>query len=155
MPCISPCCPSWVPDVGWGSGADTPRRPQLPRSGALPCARPSRVPGLRALHLTMRPLLGPVFKLLTLDSGPDTPHILKAAPCSLRSQANPHCPSPGQPTLFGTGSDRLPGPRWLPLTGRLVTSRVVMGLSGGTLLWASFSFWIFIPGGLAGFSLAG
>ena len=82
--------------------------------------------------------------------------ILKAAPYSLRSQANTHpFPSPGQPTLFGTGSDRLPGTKWLPLAGTLATSRVVLSLSGGTLLWASFSFWIFILGGLAGFCLAG
>lgn len=113
------------------------------------------MPGLRALHFTMLPFLDPVFNLPNLDFGPDASHILKAAPYSLRSQANPHCPSPGQPTLFGTGSDRLPGTRWLPLAGRLATSRVVLGLSGGMLLWASFSFWIFIPGGLAGFSLAG
>lgn len=59
------------------------------------------------------------------------------------------------PDLFGTGSDRLPGTKWLPLAGTLATARVVLSLSGGTLLWVSFSFWIFILGGLAGFCLTG
>ena len=125
-------------------------------------ARPSRVPGLCALHFSTPPLLDPAFNLLNLDFGPDashiphpTSHILKAAPYSLCSQANPHpCPSPGQPTLFGTGSDRLPGTKWLP-AAIPAASRVVLSLSGGMLLWASFSFWTFILGGLAGFCLVG
>lgn len=59
------------------------------------------------------------------------------------------------PDLFGTGSDRLPGTKWLPAADMPATSRVVLSLSGGMLLWASFSFWTFILGGLTGFCLVG
>lgn len=63
------------------------------------------------------------------------------------------------PSLFGTGSDRLPWTKWLPLAGKLATSWAALGLSGGLSLWDSFSFRVFILEGPAdtsfiGFSMA-
>lgn len=55
-------------------------------------------------------------------------------------------PAAGRPTLLGTGSDRLLWTKWLPLAGKLVASRAVLGLAGAT------SPCMFTRGGLAGFS---
>lgn len=55
-----------------------------------------------------------------------------------------------RPNLFGTGSDRLPWTKWLPPAGMPASSWAALDLSGGTSLWDSFSFRIFIPEGLAG-----
>lgn len=74
-------------------GADIPRCPQLPGAAA----RPSRVPGLRALHFSTPPLLDPAFNLLNLDFGPDASHIPHPQSCPLLPALTGQSPPLPQP----------------------------------------------------------